>query len=148
MRTLLAIFMLLLSSSVSAEQLIMARLSQSFPEAMLALQETIREHGYTVSRIQRVDIGLTTSGYHTDKYRIVFFAKPNEIRDLVKKHPQIMPYLPLKINIFAEQEETLINTIDPTELRVLVPSREFSDQTLRWKNDILSMIDDIRRSSE
>ncbi len=36
----------------------------SFPEAMNALQSAIAEEGYKVSRVQRVDIGLTGSGYN------------------------------------------------------------------------------------
>jgi len=58
-----------------AEDIVMARSALAFPEAMLALQEAIRSHGYTVSRVQRVDIGLTGMGYETDKYRIVFAGK-------------------------------------------------------------------------
>jgi len=51
----------------NAEDIVMARSTLAFPEAMLALQESIREHGYTLSRVQRVDIGLTGMGYKTDK---------------------------------------------------------------------------------
>ena len=51
-----------------AEQLLMARSVEPFPEAMLDLQESIRAHGYAVTRVQRVDVGpcswarLTRSG--------------------------------------------------------------------------------------
>ena len=54
---------------------------------MLALQESIRDHGYIVSRVQRVDIGLTGMGYKTDKYRIVFAGKAEEIRTSQKRRP-------------------------------------------------------------
>ena len=102
-------FALLLVISLSAplqagnDRLLMMRSSQSFPETMLALQRTLGEYGYTISRVQRVDIGLTSSGFETDKYRIVFFGKPEEVRQLSEKHPQLIPYLPLKITLFAEQ---------------------------------------------
>ena len=61
--------------SMIATDLIMARSHEKFPEAMLTLQESIAAHGYTVSRVQRIDIGLTGMGYKTDKYRIVFAGK-------------------------------------------------------------------------
>ncbi len=140
------VLLLLLSFSAQSEQLIMARVAQSFPETMLALQGAIGEHGYKVTRVQRVDIGLTSSGYNTDKYRVVFFAKPDELRNMVEQFPQLLAYLPLKINIFAENSETLLNTVDPVELGILANSEVLHQQLQRWKNDILSIIDDVRRT--
>ena len=126
------------------DRLLMMRSAQSFPETMLALQQTIGEYGYTVSRVQRVDIGLTSSGFETDKYRIVFFGKPEEVRQLSEKHPQLIPYLPLKITLFAEREETLITTFDPGLLTALVADEEFRSQTMRWRSDIIAIFDELR----
>lgn len=126
------------------ERLLMMRSTQSFPETMLALQKTLGEYGYTISRVQRVDIGLTSSGFQTDKYRIVFFGKPEEIRTLSKQHPQLIPYLPLKMTIFAEQEETLLVALDPLALKDIVDDEDFAYRLMRWKNDILSIMDELR----
>lgn len=125
-------------------QLLMMRSTQSFPEAMLSLQKAIGEYGYTVARVQRVDIGLTSSGFATDKYRIVFFAKPEEVRHLSAKYPQLIPYLPLKITMFAEQDETLLTTFDPELLTTLAPDDEFRQQAMRWRNDIIAIFDELR----
>ena len=143
---LLALLLLLSTTGASAvqESLLMMRSTQSFPETMLALQKRLGEYGYTISRVQRVDIGLTSSGFQTDKYRIVFYGKPNEIRDLSKKHPELIPYLPLKLTLFAEQDETLLVALDPTMLRDVVDDEEFHYTLQRWKNDILSIMDEIR----
>ncbi len=113
---LILVLSLSLSSQSRADNLLMARTSLSFPEAMLKLQDSIRNHGYTVSRVQRVDIGLTKSGYTTDKYRVVFFGKADLVRRLSDEYPQLIPYLPFKIAIFAEGEETLIVAANPREL--------------------------------
>lgn len=147
MKKLLPIlFLALLATSAQAveERLLMMRSTQSFPETMLALQKTLGEYGYTISRVQRVDIGLTSSGFQTDKYRIVFFGKPGEIRRLSKDHPELIPYLPLKMTIFAEQEETLLVALDPLALHGVVEDEEFRYQLMRWKNDILSIMDELR----
>lgn len=125
-------------------QLLMMRSSQSFPETMLALQQTLGEYGYTLSRVQRVDIGLTSSGFATDKYRIVFFGKPEEVRTLTARYPQLIPYLPLKITLFAEQEETLLSTFDPVLLANLAQDDNFRYQTMRWRSDIISIFDELR----
>ena len=115
-----------------------------FPETMLALQQTIGEYGYTVSRVQRVDIGLTSSGFATDKYRIVFFGKPEEVRHLSNRYPQLIPYLPLKITLFAEQEETLLTTFDPVLLTTIAADEAFRHQAMRWRNDIIAIFDELR----
>lgn len=99
-----------------ADTLLMARTNRNFPEAMLKLQDSIRSHGYTVSRVQRVDIGLTHSGYVTDKYRVVFFGKADLVTRLSNGYPQLIPYLPFKIAIFAEGDETLIVAANPLQL--------------------------------
>lgn len=150
MRRIFGSFSLLLVIALSAplqagnDRLLMMRSSQSFPETMLALQRTLGEYGYTISRVQRVDIGLTSSGFETDKYRIVFFGKPEEVRQLSEKHPQLIPYLPLKITLFAEREETLLTTFDPGLLTALAADEEFRSQTLRWRSDIIAIFDELR----
>ncbi|HEY9149909.1 MAG TPA: DUF302 domain-containing protein, partial [Gammaproteobacteria bacterium] len=65
-RMLLAWVLLAWLLPVQAEGLLMVRSAQSFPEAMLTLQGAIELQGYTLSRVQRVDIGLTASGFTTD----------------------------------------------------------------------------------
>jgi uncharacterized protein (DUF302 family) len=144
--SILAPAFILLCTGVHAaeERLLMMRSARDFPEAMLSLQQTLGEYGYTVSRVQRVDIGLTASGFQTDKYRIVFFGKPDEVRDLTREHPELIPYLPLKITLFAEEEDTLLVALDPIALHEVVPTEAFRFRLMRWKNDILSIMDEMR----
>ena len=54
---LVSAILLVLCSAAQAEDIIMTRSVLPFPEAMLALQQSIGEHGYTLSRVQRIDIG-------------------------------------------------------------------------------------------
>ena len=123
----------------------MARTKQTFPEAMLKLQETIREFNYTVSRVQRIDIGLTASGYQTDKYRIVFFGTEKEIAYLSKKYPHLVPYIPWKIAIFAEQEDTLLVSANPMQLSD--KKHRGADKYLaKWKKDIEKIFQILRES--
>jgi len=144
-RTLLALFLMLLAATgAQADQLLMARSGLAFPEAMLALQEAISERGYTVSRVQRVDIGLTSSGYQTDKYRVVFFGKPEEIRALAERHPQLIPYLPIKVTIFAEGEDTLVVTANPVEYIAFIDDPEVEATIRRWQRDIGAILDTLR----
>ena len=146
-RSLVLALLLLAAVPAQAEYLIMARSTQSFPETMLALQTSLKEHGYTVSRVQRVDIGLTSSGFETDKYRIVFFGKPEEQRRIAAEYPQMIPYLPLKITLFAEEDETVLVTTDYTRLPELATDTKLGNQFMRWRNDINSILSEIRQAN-
>ena len=137
----------LLGLNSYATDLHMARSSASFPETMLKLQETIRNMGYKVSRVQRVDIGLTASGYKTDKYRVVFYGKTEEVTRLSKKYPFLVPYLPLKIAIFAEGEETLMVALSPLLLDD-ASAPALKPVLARWEKDVAKIMSTMRQSNE
>jgi uncharacterized protein (DUF302 family) len=131
---------------VNAEEILMARSLQPFPEAMLALQESIRDHGYTVSRVQRVDIGLTGMGYKTDKYRIVFLGKIDEVREIAVKAPRMIPYLPLKISIFAEDGRTILIAPNPRLYAAIAGDAVDPAVFERWESDLRSILHDVSLS--
>lgn len=150
MKRLFAVLLLSLAPLLADAEgdLLMARSQQGFPETMLQLQSTIKEYGYTVSRVQRVDIGLTSSGYKTDKYRIVFFGKPAEINALTQRHPQLLAYLPLQIVIFAENEETVMLGMNPSVFNYFVEDAMVNDFFTRWENDMRAILREVREAGE
>ena len=131
---------------VLASDLIMARSHEKFPEAMLTLQTSIKEHGYKVARVQRIDIGLTGMGYKTDKYRVVFVGKLDEIRYLTKKYPHLTAYLPPKVSIFAEEADTVLVTVNPSVYKEMIDDDKDKLIFDRWENDIYSVFDDFSRA--
>ena len=149
MKRLLLIALFLFSGHASAlvtDQLMMVRSSQSFPETMATLQEAIAKQGYKVSRVQRVDIGLTRSGYKTDKYRIVFFGKTDEIHGLSHKYPDMVPYLPLKIAIFAEGDETLLITANPWAFAQMYPQKDLKATFQHWYQNIRHILEIVQNA--
>lgn len=132
--------------AVDTGELIMARSRQSFPETMSTLQQAIKRQGYTLSRVQRVDIGLTVRGFKTDKYRVVFFGKADEIHRMIKNYPELIPYLPLKIAIFAEADETLLTTSNPMVLADLFPQTELKKTFSQWHRDVTDIINFVQNS--
>jgi len=138
------VWLLLQFPAAYGEEIVMARSRLAFPEAMLVLQESIREHGYTVLRVQRVDIGLTGMGYKTDKYRIVFAAKPDEIRYLTEHAPQLTAYLPPKISIFAEGDQTILVTAHPNLYARIAGDAVDPVFFERWTSDLQSIFHDVR----
>ena len=146
MKGIVVLILALASQLACAKELYMVRSEVAFPEAMSLLQETINEHGYQVSRVQRVDIGLTASGYQTDKYRVVFFGRGDEVRSLSEKHPTLIPWLPLKIAIFAEENETIVLAASFAHLRDSYPSAEMQRYFDRWEADIQMILEYVRVS--
>lgn len=135
-------------ASVIASDLIMARSQQDFPEAMLTLQTAIRDHGYKVARVQRVDIGLTGMGYKTDKYRVVFVGKTKEIQYLVKKYPHLIPYMPPKVSIFAEKGDTVVVTANPTIYAEMIDDKDDKLIFERWESDIYSVFNEFSNAGK
>ncbi|MDH3342461.1 MAG: DUF302 domain-containing protein [Gammaproteobacteria bacterium] len=149
MKFLLRNFVLLwvfVSSSVFASDLIMARSHLSFSEAMTNLQVSLREHGYTVARVQRIDVGLTGMGYKTDMYRVVFVGKADEIKYLVDKYPEMIPYMPPKVSIFAEGGDTLLVTANPQVFAQMIEDEKDRIIFQRWESDVYSVFDDFRNA--
>lgn len=147
---MMSIFVLLfISVNALAEhkKLIMGRSYEAFPETMTALQEEIKQAGYTVSVVQRVDIGLTGMGFKTDKYRVVFFGKPEEIKTLARQYPKLVPYLPLAITIFAEDQETILAAMSPQFIAHAYikddSDKELARIFLRWEQDIEMIIEKV-----
>ena len=150
-RYLLSVLLLSLSVSsmpVMADDLIMVRTQQDFPEAMLTLQTSIREHGYAITRVQRIDIGLTGMGYETDKYRVVFVGKSKEIQYLVDKYPLLAAYMPPQVSIFAEEGDTVLITANPMIYADMIGDDKDKILFRRWESDVYSVFDDIRKAQE
>jgi uncharacterized protein (DUF302 family) len=147
-RSVVSIILLCFAAELLASDLLMVRSQQSFPEAMLTLQTSIREHGYEITRVQRIDIGLTGMGYKTDKYRIVFVGKPKEIQYLVDKYPAMAAYMPPQISIFAEHGETVLITANPMIYAEMVDNEKDKVLFRRWESDVYSVFDDIRDAED
>ncbi len=145
-RILISFFIIALLTPLSAlaDDLIMRRIRMSFPEAMNSLQTSIAEEGYTVSRVQRVDVGLTKSGYSTAEYRIVFFMKEDTVHKIVKVHPQLIPFLPLKITIFAEGGETILATLNPAKLDDFFPEIGMKKDFQQWEAAVNRILDKVQ----
>ena len=147
-RLLIALLLLAASHPSWAEnQLLTVRSNQAFPEAMLALQDAIGARGYKVARVQHVDVGLTKVGYKTDRYRIVFYGKAEEVKRLTAKYPDLIPYLPLSFSIFAELDQTLIVALDPMFLSSGYTAPELQPIFKRWSTDVRSILAKLRKIS-
>lgn len=125
----------------AADELLMVRADLPFAEAMNALQDAVHAQGYKVARVQRVDVGLKSRGYETAEYRLVFLGKAAELERIAARHPEMLPYLPLKIVVFAEGDSTLALTLSPEALGRFFTDTDLKDQLRRWEADLRAILD-------
>lgn len=138
--------LLLCMSDAIARHTLMVRTAHSFETAMGILRQTLEEYGYAVAHVQRCDGGMAEFGYKSDFYRVVFFGKIDEVRVLSDRHPELIPYLPLKILVFAEDDETVLVALNPLELAEFFERGDLQVQFKRWHSDISSILQEVRAS--
>ncbi len=145
--TLVLIALLWLMGQAKAdENLLMVRSEFDFNTTLERVTQSIQEHGYTVAHIQKCDGGLKLFGYQTDRYRIIFFGKGEEVRKLSRRYPEVVPFLPLKIAVYAEEKESLVVALNPEELSGLFRSKVLKTQFRRWKSDYVSILADVKKT--
>lgn len=148
MRKLLGAILLglALAAPAAADQLQIIRAPQSYPEAMSTLQSAISARGYKITRVQNIDVGITKTGHTIDYYKVVFYGNLDETAMLVRKHPALIPYLPLNIVIFAEDTNTVVSAVRPAAFAEFFPDPELKPIFERWEKDLLAILDEVREA--
>ncbi|MDJ0880488.1 MAG: DUF302 domain-containing protein [Gammaproteobacteria bacterium] len=126
-----------------AENMIMLRVHHSFDDTMIMLKDKLDEYGYKVAHIQKCDGGLTDSGYQTDMYKSIFYGKFEEMRQLTNSHPEIIPYVPLKIAVMKEKDTVVLVALNPETLSEFFPDKTLVTQFGRWASDIRAIFEEV-----
>jgi uncharacterized protein (DUF302 family) len=140
---LLAFSLLCTIGNATESEFITVQCESNFPDTMVHLQEVLLEHGYYPLRVQRVDVGLRNHGYNSDKYRIIFFSKTKEIETLKNDYPVLIPFLPHKITIYSDNNQTVVNTISPKVLGKFFQEPEIREIFSRWDDDIRIIMNEV-----
>ncbi|MFP5418474.1 MAG: DUF302 domain-containing protein [Gammaproteobacteria bacterium] len=135
------------SNAARADDLLMVRMEKPFPEAMTLLQSAISSRGYTITRLQQVNENLERRAFKSDMYRVVYFGKLDEIRQVSAQQPELIPFLPLNITIFAEGDQAILVSSHPNTLRAFFPSPALKPVFDRWEGDVLAIMDELREDS-
>ena len=140
------VLLLLAAAPGRADGLLMARSQQMFPEAMTTLQSAISARGYKITRLQEVNENLARRDFKSDMYRVVFFGKYEEIKALTAQVPELIPFLPLNITIFAEGNQTILVSAHPRELEIFFPDPRLKPVFERWEKDLSEIMDEVREA--
>jgi uncharacterized protein (DUF302 family) len=133
-----------LSAPVAADGLLMARTDKAFPEAMAVLQSAISSRGYTITRLQQVNENLERREYKSDMYRVVYFGKYEEVKQVTAAHPEMIAFLPLSITIFAEGDQSIMVASHPQTISAFYPDAALKPMFDRWEKDIEAIMDEVR----
>ena len=138
--------MLLLSGFAQADNMLMSRIPMRAELVLEYVKSSIEEHGYTIAHLQLCDGGMKDFGYESDLYRVVFFGKLDEVRMISSRYPELVSYLPLKIAVIAEKDDTLVTVLNPEALSPFYAEEEVQIQLGRWHSDLVSILEDVRRA--
>ena len=147
LRTLLLGAALLLTSAAGADNILMGRIPMRAEIVIEYVKTSVEEHGYTVAHIQLCDGGMKDFGYESDFYRVVFFGKIDEVRKAAERYPELVSYLPLKLAVIAEEDETLLAVLNPEALAPFFADEAVQIQLGRWHSDLVSILQDVRRAT-
>jgi uncharacterized protein (DUF302 family) len=137
----------LLSTPAVAENLLMSRVALEAEIVFAYVESSIREHGYEIAHVQTCDEGLGDFDYKTDFYRTVFFGKVDEVRRIGAEYPELAPYVPLKIAVIAERDETVLVILNPQALAPFFADETVQIQLGRWYNDLVSIFEQVGRET-
>ncbi len=137
-----------LSGTVAADEMLMLRLNMKADLAVEYLKTAVEEHGYSVAHIQLCDGGMKDFGYKSDTYRVVFFGKIEEVRQISETHPEFVAYVPLKMTVVAEGDEAVMSIVNPQTFNQYYRGDEqMRIQFARWYNDIRSIFVDMGKAA-
>lgn len=148
MGMLLLIAASLWGAGAGAENMLMGRIPMRAEIVLEYVKSSIEEHGYAIAHLQLCDGGMADFGYKSDLYRVVFFGKIDEVRNISQRQPELVSFLPLKMAVIAEKDETLLAALNPEALAPYFADAEVQIQLGRWYNDLVSILEDVRRETD
>ena len=75
---------------------------------------------------------------------MVYFGKYEEIKAIPAMQPELIPFLPLNITIFAEGDQAILVTSHPRTLQKIFPVAKLKPVFERWEKDMLAIMDEVR----
>ena len=75
--------------------------------------------------------------------RVVCFGKCEEIKAMTALQPELIPFLPLNITIFAEGDQAILVTSHPRTLQKAFPDPKLKPIFERWEKDMRAIMDEV-----
>lgn len=139
------VFLLIFTQSIIAADIITVRSPSSFNVSFQKINELILDNEYQISVVQRCDYGLKESGYKTDEYRIVSFGSYEDVKAISDAHLSLSVFLPLRIALVAERNETVLSMMNPAIFLETVKDKKLVAIVQRWIKDSQRIMMEMRK---
>jgi uncharacterized protein (DUF302 family) len=131
------------------DDLLSVRVNQGFDQTMEQAQEVLNKHGFSVAHIQQCDGGLQHMGYETDQYKLIFFGKLDDVRELSKIHPELIPFFPFKLAVYAEGKDTLLSVINPSSLGLMLRADAGLQAKMQgWEQEFRAVLGEVQSMTQ
>jgi len=119
---------------------------EDFDSTVVELQKEIEKNGMRVLHIHDVQATLAQKGLAHEPFKMIEFCKADYAHTLLGINPRVGIFLPCKISVYIQGEETFISVLNLNSITSL-----FSDATvislLSEVNDIVKKIVDSLRAN-
>ena len=129
-----------------SNQMLLVRADHKFEDTLDIVKDVLHKNGFEVAHVQRCDGGLKHMGYNTDKYRIVFFGRLEEVREISKTHSELIPFLPFKLLVYAEGNQSIISIMNPENLKGTLKDKAFNRKLEEWKDEFVKILEQTKAS--
>lgn len=143
----LLVLSMFLSAPLHAGNLLMARTELPLAEVEKVLKEAIQDQGYSALGSHRVDVSLVSVGLMGKDYLAVTLEKESD-SDLITRYPELAAYLPLRIVTIAENESTVLVTLNPLYLNNFFKQEELYGVFWQWSKDLSRILEVMREAGE
>lgn len=127
-------------------QPLLVRTSYSFDQAIDTAEQHLINKGYTVVFTQKCDNALGHYQYATDSYRVLMFSKLDFSRQWLPKYPEIAAFLPLRLAVFAEGDDTMLASYHPMDIAKGLNTPELNPFFEQWAQDIEAIMQTMNQA--
>lgn len=145
MRIIILCIGIFLSPLTLAEDIVTVDSKAPFAEAITKLQDSVLRSGYEISIIQRCDYGLKQAGFDTEKYRVVYFGRHEEVKAISDAYPGLAPFLPLRILVMGKGNTSSLSVMNPALFLETVTDPTLIKIVKRWQGDVMGLLEIDKR---
>lgn len=110
-------------------------------EAVQALKESTKEHGFGVLHIHNVKEELKEKGVlFANDCQILDVCNPHKAKEMLSIDMLASMFLPCKISVYTDNKQTKISMVEPTKIFPQV-NASLEDMTLEVEKSLKSIID-------
>lgn len=116
-----------------------------FDDAVSAVEQALTAHGFVVRVMHDIQATLAAKGFRVRPIRIYEIeGTPETIAMLCGDTPPCRAdrLMPCRINVFVEDESTVITALRPTLLCRMFPEASLEEQAARLEDLLLRVVDD------